>query len=140
MVRTLLAVAYAGYLVAVGFLVWNPDSSAPGGAVVEVADLFARIGLPVGVDGVELLLNVVLFVPLSLLGAFLLGRWGIAWGVVVGLLGTLLIEGVQGAFLPTRTPSARDVLANTGGALLGILLALVVRRVLPAAWADRMAP
>ncbi|MBM7025400.1 VanZ family protein [Clavibacter sp. DM3] len=64
--------------------------------------------------------NVVLFVPLGMLGilALGLGRW---WAVV--LTGTVLsgsVELVQGAFLPGRVASVTDVAANALGALVGV--------------------
>ena len=132
--------AYVAYLLAVGFLVWNPDPSAPGGAVETVADLLDRIGLPLGTSGVEFGLNVVMFVPLSLLGAFLFGRWRLYDWLIIGLLATVLIETVQGLFLPTRTGSSRDVVANSLGSAVGFGAALVVREVGRRRRADKMAP
>ena len=136
----MLAATYVSYLVALGYLVWEPDASTPGGVVVVLARVLDRIGVPGATDAVEVGLNVVLFVPLSLLGAFLLDRWRLSSWLLVGLGLTLVIEGVQRAFLAGRTPSLRDVLANTTGALLGLLLARLLRRVLPARVTDKMSP
>ena len=136
----MLAAAYVGYLVALGYLVWEPDASTPGGVVVVLARVLHRVGVPGATDVVEVGLNVVLFVPLSLLGAFLLDRWRLSSWLLVGLGLTLVIEGAQRAFLAGRTPSLRDVLANTTGALLGLLLARLLRRVLPARVTDKMSP
>lgn len=132
----MLLAAYVVYGIVVALLVWNPDTSAPGTAVVDLDALFRRFGLPSTQSRVELGLNVVMFVPMSLLGAFLLRRWRIGDWVTAGFLATLLIEVVQRFFLPTRTGSARDVVANTFGALLGILAALALREV-SARWCDR---
>ena len=136
----MLWAAYGGYLVVLGYLVWEPDASTPGGAVVAVAALLERGGIPGGVVLVEVALNVALFVPLSLLGAFLLDRWRVASWLLAGLGVTVLVEAVQLAFLPGRSASLRDVLANTVGALLGLLLARLVRRTAPNRLADRMVP
>ena len=138
--RRLLGAAYVVYLLSVAYLVWNPDPSAPGGAVEVVTHLVERVGLPLGPAGVEFGLNVVMFVPLSLLGAFLFERWGTYHWFLIGLAATVLIEMVQGMFLPTRTSSSLDVIANTIGSMTGLAAAFVVREV--ARWwrADRMAP
>lgn len=76
-------------------------------------------------DTVEFLANVALFVPIGVLVLLLLGRrwWWV--GVVVGLVLTLCIEGAQ-QFLPARFPDVRDLVANTAGAAIGALLALLV--------------
>lgn len=137
--RRFLGAAYAVYLVSVAWLVWNPHPDAPGGAVEDLAGLLTRIGLPVGTGVVEFGLNVVMFVPLSLLGAFLFGRWRAHDWFLIGLGATVLIEMVQGWFLPTRTSSSLDVLANTCGALVGFAAALLVREVHRRRSADRMA-
>ena len=135
-----LRTAYCVYLAALLYVVWEPDASTPGGVVVLLSDALAALGVPDAVTVVE----VVLFVPLSLLGAFVLDRWGVAGWVLAGLALTLVIEGVQAAFLSGRSATLGDLLANTAGALLGILAAHAVRRVLTGVPrrrpADRMAP
>jgi len=75
---------------------------------------------------VEIAANVLLFVPLGVLVARILGVrlwWG---GVVAGFLLSVLIELCQSAFLPARFPSIADVAANTLGATLGAVLALLL--------------
>ena len=139
-----LRTAYVVYLATLLYLVWEPDASTPGGVVVAIADVLAGAGVPHAVTVVEVGLNVLLFVPLSLLGAFVLGRWRVVGWLLAGLALSLVIEGVQAAFLDGRSGTAIDLAANTAGAGLGILAALAVRRVLagvprrPAA--DRMSP
>ena len=139
-----LRTAYCVYLAALLSVVWEPDASTPGGVVVLLSDALAALGVPDAVTVVEVGLNVVLFVPMSLLGAFVLDRWGVAGWVLAGLALTLVIEGVQAAFLSGRSATLSDLLANTAGALLGILAAHAVRRVLTGVPrrrpADRMAP
>ena len=91
-----------------------------------------------GSAGVEFGLNVVMFVPLSLIGSFLFERWGTYQWFLIGLSATVLIEMVQGMFLPTRTSSSLDVVANTIGAMTGLLVAFVVREAARRGRADRM--
>ena len=139
-----LRTVYVVYLATLLYLVWEPDASTPGGVVVVIADVLAGAGVPHAVTVVEVGLNVLLFVPLSLLGAFVLDRWRVVGWLLAGLALSLVIEGVQAAFLAGRSSTVSDLAANTAGAGLGILAALAVRRVLvgvprrPAA--DRMSP
>lgn len=78
-------------------------------------------------DLVEWLSNVVMFVP----GGFLLGillRPPVRWFVpVAGVCTTVGIESLQ-HFMPGRTSSVLDIWANSMGALLGWLVALVLIR------------
>ena len=139
-----LGTAYCVYLATLLYLVWEPDASTPGGVVVVLADLLAGLGLTRAVAIVEVGLNVLLFVPLSLLGAFVLDRWRPAGWLVAGLALTLVIEGVQALALTGRSATVSDVVANTAGAGVGILAAHVVRRLLAGVplrrSADRMSP
>ena len=144
MVRVVLRTAYGVYLAALLYLVWEPDASTPGGVVALLADALAAAGLPAADRVVEVGLNVVLFVPLSLLGAFVLDRWRVGGWVLAGLALSLVVEGAQWLFLVGRSPTLSDLVANTTGALLGILSARAVRRLLAGVPrrrpADRMAP
>ena len=73
-------------------------------------------------DRVEFASNVLLFVPLGLL---LMLSVGYAWKVLLtGFAATVAIELVQ-ALLPDRTSSVLDVIANTSGTVLGIVLAVI---------------
>ncbi len=127
MVRLGLRAAYVVYLVSLLYLVWEPDASTPGGVVAWLADLLGGAGLPGAVRVVEVGLNVLLFVPLSLLGAVVLDRWRVVGWVLAGLALTLAVEGVQWLLLSGRSATVSDVLANTAGALLGILAARAAR-------------
>ena len=139
-----LRTAYVVYLATLLYLVWEPDASTPGGVVVVVADVLAGRGVPDAVRVVEVGLNVLLFVPLSLLGAFVLDRWRVLGWLLVGLAVSLVVEGVQAVLLTGRSATVSDLLANTAGAGLGILAALVLRRRLAGvprrSPADRMSP
>jgi glycopeptide antibiotics resistance protein len=68
---------------------------------------------------IEVALNVLLFVPLSLVGWYVV-RQGIAFWVVAGLVLSVIIELVQ-LTIPGRTTTLSDVIANTSGAALGAL-------------------
>ena len=69
--------------------------------------------------------NVLMFVPVGLFFLLLLGRrrWWLA--IALGVLLTLGIEFVQ-QFLPDRVSDPRDILANSVGAFVGVVAALLV--------------
>ena len=70
--------------------------------------------------GVDALLNVLLFMPLAV--GMGLCRVGFRRAVVVGALGSILIETLQFTVVAGRFPSVRDVLANSLGVALGYLI------------------
>jgi glycopeptide antibiotics resistance protein len=74
---------------------------------------------------VEFLLNVGMFVPLGLFLVLLLGRRAWWLGILFGVGLTVVIEFVQQS-LPSRVSDPRDLVANSIGAAVGVLLALVV--------------
>lgn len=76
---------------------------------------------------VDFALNVLLFVPFGVLLALLLRRrpWVV---IVVSLIVPVLAETAQAFFLPGRTASVGDVVANALGALIGAVGTEVIRR------------
>jgi VanZ family protein len=82
-----------------------------------------------GYSTIESSANVVLFVPVGLFVVILAGarRWWL--GPMVGALVSALIEFGQLIFLPARFATLNDVAANTLGAILGTVLAVVVLRI-----------
>ncbi|MDZ5145820.1 VanZ family protein [Microbacterium testaceum] len=124
--RVATAVA-AAYLAALGIIVLWPDhlDRNTGAAYAVLYDLLPAV-TPRTMD---FGLNIVLFIPFGIvLGALLHGHpWrvvGIAWLV------PLLVEIVQGLFLPGRTSSAADVVANAVGGLVGAFAMTATRRIL----------
>lgn len=128
-----LAVAYVGYLTVVAVLVLDPSQKAPGASLSLVSRVLHMAQVPVTADSgvLEVISNVVLFVPFSLLGAFLWPTLRIRDWVVAGALLSVSIELCQLLFLPQRFATVSDVVANTGGALIGALLASLVARSAP---------
>lgn len=83
-----------------------------------------------GNAGLQILLNVLLFVPFGALYPMANGRG--FWGVVLrGLCLSLLIELLQPLLSPTRASDITDVIANTAGTALGFLLCLPFGRLRP---------
>lgn len=104
-----------------------PVDRAGGELLFKALRKLHRWGIPDWVDYslVESASNVLLFVPLGALMVWLLGR-PYGWvGPAAGLLVSSLMELAQFFFLPARYPTLADVAANTSGAALGALLALL---------------
>ena len=114
----------AVYLVVVAFIVWWPSAAVATESVNGIWSVAQEAGAPAWLSPttVEFVTNVLLFVPLSLIGSTFRPDW--RWGrwLLTGLAGTLLIELVQLLFLPGRSAAVVDVVANTLGALVGYLL------------------
>ena len=72
----------------------------------------------------EIIANVLVFVPVGILAFILVPRrfWPLA--VVVGPALSLSIEIAQRLALPHRAATVTDVIANSGGALIGVFLAI----------------
>lgn len=121
------------YLLGGALLVWSPiPLTRPLRPLLTGFDSLMQnlFGLPPGfaVLTLEFLANVVLFVPPALFLALRMRpeNWSIV--VVVGIVCTITIEFVQLAFLPGRSATISDVIANSLGALIGALLSLRLRR------------
>lgn len=76
-------------------------------------------------DRIEFAANILLFVPLGLLLTLILtrNRWLV---LPVAFLATVTIECVQALLLDARTPSVLDIVANTAGACIGVVLAVFI--------------
>jgi glycopeptide antibiotics resistance protein len=117
------------YVAVVAFIVFWPAGEMPSSSVSLLYGLSQDLGAPVQLtpSRIEFLANVVMFVPLSLLGSLLMPQWTWSSWVVVGYVATFSIELTQGLLLPDRSATMQDVVANTGGALIGALLAWAIR-------------
>jgi len=123
MLRSGLWAAYAVYLAVVTYLVWAPRPTVPSAAVTDLTSLLDRLGTGATTDVVEFGLNVLMFVPMSLLGWYLWPRLRVADWVMVGFVASGVVEVVQRLMLPSRSGTTRDVVSNTLGTLVGALLA-----------------
>jgi VanZ family protein len=75
-------------------------------------------------DRIEFGANILLFVPLGLLLALILTHRHLI--LPIALVTTVTIESVQAILLSQRTPSVMDILANTTGACLGLLIVALI--------------
>ncbi|QDE35607.1 VanZ family protein [Microbacterium foliorum] len=72
----------------------------------------------------EIIANVLVFVPIGILAFILVPRrlWPLA--IVLGPALSLSIEAFQRLVLPHRAATLTDVVANSGGALIGVAIAI----------------
>lgn len=120
-----------------GFVAWltlTPDLAQRGewDLVLRVLDRLQRYDELswLTYDRAEALANVALFVPVGLFFLLLVGTrfWWVAVGLGVAM--TVAIETAQQA-IPGRVPDERDLLTNTAGTVVGVLLGVLLT--LPAA-------
>ncbi|MEV7766488.1 VanZ family protein [Microbacterium sp. NPDC086615] len=126
--RALLVAASALHAAGVWWMTLRPTIYDENVGGILHAILRAARGWPptawITFDGVEFTANVVMFAPLGVLVLLWGGRW---WhGIAAGLLISSAIETTQLLFLPTRVADVRDVIANTSGAAIGVVLMAVV--------------
>jgi glycopeptide antibiotics resistance protein len=124
----LLSLATLAYLGFVGWITLGPQPFSGTNSIVfrilDVVDAYAPTSW-VTYAGLEFTGNVLMFLPIGLFFLLLVGRrrWWLA--MLFGVLLTIGIESAQ-LFLPGRVTDPRDIVANSAGALLGVLVALVL--------------
>lgn len=125
--RLWVAVGFTAYLLVGAWLLLRPVPDAPATGVGVVLDWLhaAGFGSWSGVDA-EFLCNVLLFVPASALGPWLVPRLPRWWWPVGGILASGFVELVQTVALPHRSGSLVDLAANSLGAVAGWGLAWLV--------------
>ncbi|MGN6131709.1 MAG: VanZ family protein [Nocardioidaceae bacterium] len=122
--RRVAAALLALYSVALLVVVLEPFPRLADDSVGVGYRLLHALGAPawVGPGDVEAGLNVALFVPVPVLGAFLAPRVPLLGWAGLVLLASATIELLQLVVLPGRDPAVHDVLANTLGGLVGAFL------------------
>lgn len=118
--RLWVAVGFTAYLLVGAWLLLRPVPDAPAAGVGVVLDWLhaAGFGSWSGADA-EFLCNVLLFVPASALGPWLVPRLPRWWWPVGGVLASGFVELVQTVALPHRSGSLVDLAANSLGAVAG---------------------
>ena len=126
----LLAIGYGTFLAFVVFWPSPVDRPVRGQLDRVIQELHER-GVPGFVDYafIEFTSNILLFVPVGLFFGLL---FPLRWALVSLLLGPALsvaIEFAQRTLLEERYASVNDVIANSIGATIGVLIALTLRAV-----------
>ena len=123
--RAALCVALTAWTLLLAVTLLAPSAAGPSWLVETVSAGLERIGVPDSLtDGarVEFALNVVAFVPLSLLGTPLWPRLTWRDWTAAGFAASFLVEAVQAVVLDARSATHADVVANTLGTLVGAVL------------------
>lgn len=136
-----LAILSALYLWAVGWLTLRsrPYGDDIAGVLSRVLDWFAERESTAWItfDVVEFGANVAMFVPLGVIAVLWFGVRGWWTAPLLGAGLSLAIETLQALLLDTRVPDVRDLVANTGGAVIGMLLMLLLAFLLSPADPER---
>lgn len=126
----MLAVLSAGYLWCVGWMTLRaqPYGRDIGLALDRLLGWFAQRPSTawITLDRVEFAANVAMFVPLGVFAVLWFGVRGWWTAPLLGLAMSGAIELTQALFLDTRVPDPRDLVANTLGAVIGMLLMLLL--------------
>lgn len=128
--RVVLAILSAGYLWAVAWVTLRarPYGSDIASALDRLLAWFAERESTAWItfDRVEFAANVAMFVPLGIFAVLWFGVRGWWTAPVLGFLTSGAIEVAQAVFLDSRVSDARDLLSNTLGAVVGMLLMLLL--------------
>lgn len=121
------AAVYAVFMALTAFWPTPVDQDAHA-SIQHILWVLHKYGMPhaINYSVVEFTANIALFVPVGLLVVAYFGieRWWL--GFAAGFAASATIEFGQLIFLAERFPSIADVVANTTGAILGTVLALLV--------------
>jgi glycopeptide antibiotics resistance protein len=128
--RVVLALLSIGYLWAVAWMTLRaaPYGSDIAGALNRLLAWLAQRESTAWItfDRVEFGANVAMFVPLGVFAVLWFGVRGWWTAPLLGLLTSGAIELIQATFLDSRVADVRDLIANTLGAVIGMLLMLLL--------------
>ncbi len=130
--RLLFGLLLAAYVVFLMAVLFQPSPDVASAVVGRVSDELVDLGVPesfAALSRVEFMLNAAMFAPLTLLAALTFPRQPWANWVVYAFVASAGVEFAQGLMVPLRSAQFVDVVANTYGALLGVLPAWVSRTV-----------
>lgn len=117
------------YLAFVGWVTLGPQpiDEDSNGLIFQVLAVLDRHSATewIGYNDLEFAANIAMFFPIGLFLLLLFGRrlWWFAMALGFGL--TVVIELAQ-MFIPSRVSDPRDIVANTCGAVLGVLIGLAL--------------
>jgi len=133
--KHVLYVMLSVYLVAASLVAFWPtpvDATAAPWLTLVFEKLHSD-GMPawVSYNLLEFTMNVVFFIPLTVLLTLLLGRSQWWFAVLVAVSASMAIEVGQLLFVAARFATLQDVAANTLGALVGAGIVLVAKKRVP---------
>jgi len=125
----LLGTLTVAYLAIVGWVTLGPQpfDEHSGGWIYRMLDVFQAHNVTdwITYDRLEFMSNIAMFVPIGLFFLLLFGRrfWWLA--ILCGFALTVGIETAQ-LFIPGRVSDVRDVISNSSGAIVGVVVGLVL--------------
>lgn len=107
----------------------TPVDSGYSGAIDRVLAVLHRNGVPewFGYNELEFSANIAMFIPLGFLLGLALPRKIMWLALILVPAFSGAIEWTQGSFLEARVATVQDVIANTTGGWIGILIAFIIR-------------
>jgi glycopeptide antibiotics resistance protein len=130
-VRGLAAIAMTVYAALLGLALFWPSSGVQNQMIFWLMRRLFGLGIPFDVatfPRMEVLMNVAILMPLSLLGALVTDRLRWQEWTAYAFIASAVVEIVQGSLLPHRQASFSDIVANTTGAMLGAILGRLIVR------------
>ncbi|CAN5392411.1 hypothetical protein BH09ACT10_BH09ACT10_06020 [soil metagenome] len=124
-----LSVVTFAYLGVVGYVTLGPQpiDNNDSDLIFRVLDVLSRHEKTqwITYERVEFGANIAMFIPVGLFFLLLLGRgqWWLA--IILGFAMTVAIETAQTS-IPGRVSDERDIVANTAGAVIGVLGGLIL--------------
>ena len=118
------------YVSALAFVLLIPDSGTPATLLTRTSGTARSVGVPEAFlvpYRWEFFANVLIVVPATILASVVWRTRDWTFWTAYGFVGSLGVETVQ-AFLPGRSATYVDVVANTLGALTGAVIVGLLRR------------
>ena len=131
--------AATGLALCIGVVLFATMSPAPldqgySSSIERLLGVLHRNGVPTwfGYNRLEFSANVLMFLPVGFLLTLLLPRkaWWLAILICLGLSGA--IEYTQSVLLTERFATILDVIANSSGAIVGVIMAVTIRSIVHA--------
>lgn len=129
--RLISAALLAGYVLFLAVVLTEYNPTVATDVVARLEAWLEDNGAPAAMTGsgrVEFLLNAAMFAPIVFLAALTFPRHPWANWVVYAFVASAAVELYQGVYLPPRSATFVDVVANTLGGLVGALVAAPLGR------------
>ena len=114
------------YLALLAWALLAPTSDTQSGMVVWLGHVLSRLGAPGTLSDfghLEVAMNVVIIAPVSFFGSLVWRRLTWRDWTAYGFCVSAGVEIFQGLLLSARVAQFSDIVANTGGALMGAVIA-----------------